>query len=117
MPALMQAIQFKQPKPIPHYSAQFQEFVFMMLNKKKEDRPIITDLIEYFGEKKVPCFKMAVLSQLDQQNYQEYKGKGKVFEKKRTQEKNLQTYNKDFEKLKARIQASNQNFKNANFQK
>jgi hypothetical protein len=33
-----------------------------MLEKKKEDRPIISDLIEYFLEKKIPCFKMAVLT-------------------------------------------------------
>jgi hypothetical protein len=36
-----------------------------MLQKKIEDRPIITDLIEYFAEKKVPCFKMALLTPLD----------------------------------------------------
>lgn len=44
-----------------------------MLQKKKEDRPIITDLIEYFAEKRVPVFKMAVLTVLDQDNYQSYK--------------------------------------------
>lgn len=72
--ALMQSILFKTPKPITHYSSSFTEFVFKMLQKKKEDRPIITDLIEYFAEKNVPCFKsLAVLSPLDQANFQNYK--------------------------------------------
>jgi hypothetical protein len=65
--------------------------------KKKEDRPIITDLIEYFGDRQVPCFKQAVLTQLDHENYQKYKSLSvRPYEKKRSFEKNMSSYSKDF---------------------
>ena len=54
-----------------------------MLNKKKEDRPIITDLVEYFQERKVPYFKTMVMSELDQNNYLSYKKLSVKFAKKR----------------------------------
>ena len=72
MTALMNSICYKAPKPITHYSPSLNDFVFKMLQKKKEDRPIITDLINYFSERKVPCSELAIMSQLDQQNYQHY---------------------------------------------
>jgi hypothetical protein len=40
-----------------------------MLMKKKEDRPIITEVIDYFNEKRVPCAICTVLSPLDKANY------------------------------------------------
>lgn len=45
---LFNAIVFKQPKPITHYSNKFSAFVMSMLHKKKEMRPVISDLIEQF---------------------------------------------------------------------
>lgn len=33
--------------------------------KKKEDRPLITDLIECFAERKVSAFKVALITPLD----------------------------------------------------
>ena len=64
-----------------------------MLNKKKEDRPIITDLVEYFQERKVPYFKTMLMSELDQNNYLSCK--------------KLSSYNKDFGELKKRVQQGN----------
>lgn len=69
----MNSIIFKQPKPITHYSVSFTEFVGRMLNKKKEDRPLITDLVDYFSERKVPCFKTMLITELDECNYNSYK--------------------------------------------
>ena len=100
----MQAIVYKQPKPITQYSQTFSDFVGKCLMKKKEDRPIITDLIEYFAERKVSAFRVALLTPLDQVNYRNYKSMTvQTIEKKRTQEKNMTSYNKDFEQLKRRI--------------
>jgi hypothetical protein len=39
--------------------------------KKKEDRPIITELISHFAEKKL-AFKHALLTPIDQTNYNSY---------------------------------------------
>ena len=72
MTALLNSICYKAPKPITHYSQSLNEFVFKMLQKKKEYCPIITDLINYFSERKVPCSELAIMSHLDQQNYQSY---------------------------------------------
>ena len=102
MPALMNSICYKQPKPITHYSSSFNEFVTKMLQKKKEDRPLITYLIESFAD--YPCQKIAVLSPLDQANYWSYKKRSQLkFDKKRTVEKNMGTYKKDFSELKKRV--------------
>lgn len=104
MQALINSIIYKQPKAIPHYSTRFTEFVGQMLMKKKEDRPIITDLIDYFNDRQVPCFKQALLTELDQENYQKYKSLSvRPFEKKRSLEKNMTSYSKDFQELKKRI--------------
>lgn len=71
MPVLMHSICYKQPKPITHFSQSFNDFVTKMLQKKKEDRPLITDLIESFAD--YPCHKIAILTPLDQENYWSYK--------------------------------------------
>ena len=42
-----------------------------MLHKKKEMRPLITDLIDYFKEKSVPS--SVKLSEIDKQNYKRFK--------------------------------------------
>lgn len=51
---LFKAIVYKQPKPITQYSQKFNSFVMSMLHKKKEMRPLITDLINFFKENQVP---------------------------------------------------------------
>lgn len=109
MTALMNSIQFKTHKPITHFSAGFNEFVNMMLQKKKEDRPIITDLIDFLRDRQKVKF---TFSTLDQSNYQNYKSLSvKQFETKRVKEKNMNSYNKDFDALKKRIQQGNKDFK------
>ncbi len=69
MQNLFSSIVYKQQKAIPQYSSAFTEFVSKMLMKKKEDRPIITDVIDYFNEKRVPCAICTVLSPLDKAHY------------------------------------------------
>lgn len=82
----------------------------MMLQKKKEDRPIITDLIDYLRDRQKVKH---TFSPLDQSNYQNYKSLSvKQFETKRVKEKNMNSYNKDFDALKKRIQQGNKDFKN-----
>ena len=48
-----------------------------MLNKKKEQRPLVTDLIDFFKEKQVQhslhIDRDLQLSELDKQNYIEFK--------------------------------------------
>ena len=50
---LFNKIVYKNPKPIAQYSPSFCNFVNAMLNKKKEQRPLITDLIDQFRERHV----------------------------------------------------------------
>jgi len=58
--SLFNTIIYKQPKPLTAYSVKFTDFVKCMLAKKKEDRPIIVDLIDYFSENKIPgAFKFS----------------------------------------------------------
>lgn len=68
---LFNSIVYKTPKPITQYSGKFSNFVTSMLHKKKEMRPLITDLVDYFKEIKVPTpMKM---TELDRQNYNHFK--------------------------------------------
>ena len=48
---LFNSIVYKTPKPITQYSGKFVSFVMSMLHKKKEMRPLITDLVDFFKEK------------------------------------------------------------------
>lgn len=49
MQALFKSILYKNPKPIHTcYSPRLQEFIFKMLEKKKNNRPLVIDLIDYF---------------------------------------------------------------------
>ena len=107
---LFNSIVYKQPKPITHYSAKFTSFVMAMLHKKKEMRPLITDLIDYFKDKQVPIpFKM---SELDRQNYKRFKEQQvKSFNKKRMIEKNTIGINHEFSALKNRIKAGNESYR------
>jgi hypothetical protein len=54
MTALFNSIRYKNPKPLTTYSSKFTEFVKSMLAKKKEERPLITNLIDYFNEQRIP---------------------------------------------------------------
>ena len=47
---LFNAIVYKNVKPIAQYSPKFFNFVMSMLHKKKEMRPLITDIIDFFKE-------------------------------------------------------------------
>lgn len=112
---LFKAIVYKTPKPINQYSAKFTNFVMSMLHKKKEMRPLISDLIDYFKEKQVPV--PMKLSEVDKQNFKSFKEQQvKSFNKKRMIEKNTIGINQEFSALKSRIKASNESFR-AIFQK
>ena len=81
-----------------------------MLNKKKEMRPLITDLIDYFKDKQVPV--QIKMSEVDKQNYKSYKElQAKSFNKKRMIEKNTIGINQEFSALKSRIKAGNESFR------
>ena len=89
-----------------------------MLNKKKEQRPLITDLIDYFKDKHIPTsLHLGDLKQteLDKQNYKDFKSEqANSFKKKRMIEKNTIGITNDFSALKNRIVAGNRSFR-ANF--
>lgn len=69
MQALFKSILYKNPKPIHTcYSPRLQEFIFKMLEKKKNNRPLVVDIIEYFSQ--VPTsFGVFTLGQVDQDNF------------------------------------------------
>ena len=48
---LFNNIIYKQQKPIVQYSTSLSDFIFSMLYKKKEDRPLIVDSINFFHAK------------------------------------------------------------------
>jgi NIMA (never in mitosis gene a)-related kinase len=51
MQNLFKSILYKNPKPIhTYYSQRLSEFIFKMLEKKKNNRPLVIDLIEYFNQ-------------------------------------------------------------------
>ena len=84
-----------------------------MLHKKKEMRPLITDLIDYFKDKQVPI--PMKLTEIYKQNYKRFKEQQvKSFNKKRMIEKNTIGINHEFSALKNRIKAGNESFR-ANF--
>ena len=81
-----------------------------MMNKKKEQRPLITDLVDYFKEKQVPI--PMKLSEVDKENYKRFKEQQvKSFNKKRMIEKNTIGINHEFSALKNRIKAGNESFR------
>lgn len=50
MQNLFKSILYKNPKPVHTcYSPRLSEFIFKMLEKKKNNRPLVIDLIEYFS--------------------------------------------------------------------
>jgi serine/threonine protein kinase len=51
MQALFKSILYKNPKAIHTcYSPRLQDFIFKMLEKKKNNRPLVIDLIDYFNQ-------------------------------------------------------------------
>jgi len=116
--SLFNAISYKNPKPIAQYSPNFCKFVNAMLNKKKEMRPLVTDLIDFFNEKHIAStlhLAELKLADLDKQNYKDFKSEqAKSFNKKRMIEKNTIGITNDFSALKNRIVAGNKSFR-ANF--
>ena len=107
---LFRSIVYKQPKPITQYSSKFSNFVMSMMNKKKEQRPLITDLLDYFKDKQVPI--QIKWSTLDKENYKLFKEQQvKSFNKKRMIEKNTIGINHEFSALKNRIKAGNESFR------
>ena len=107
---LFNSIVYKQPKPVTQYSGKFNNFVMQMMNKKKEQRPLITDLVDYFKEKQVPI--PMKLSEVDKENYKRFKEQQvKSFNKKRMIEKNTIGINHEFSALKNRIKAGNESFR------
>ena len=84
-----------------------------MLNKRKELRPLVTDLIDYFKEKQLPLQLSTHGTELDKMNYKSFKEQQmKSFNKKRMIEKNTIGITNDFSALKNRIMAGNEDFKN-----
>ena len=107
---LFNSIVYKNPRPITQYSNKFVNFVTSTLHKKKEMRPLITDLIDYFKEKQVPV--TTKMTELDKQNYKRFKEQQvKSFNKKRMIEKNTIGINHEFSALKNRIKADNESFR------
>lgn len=50
LPNLFKSILYKNPKPIHTcYSTKLSEFIFMLLDKKKTNRPLVVDLFDYFS--------------------------------------------------------------------
>jgi NIMA (never in mitosis gene a)-related kinase len=50
MQNLFKSILYKNPKPVHTcYSPKLSEFIFKMLEKKKNNRPLIVDLMSYFN--------------------------------------------------------------------
>jgi NIMA (never in mitosis gene a)-related kinase len=55
MQALFKSILYKNPKPIHTcYSPRLSEFIFKMLEKKKNNRPLVIDLLEHFNQVPMP---------------------------------------------------------------
>jgi hypothetical protein len=49
MQSLFKSILYKNPKPIHTcYTAKLSEFIFKLLEKKKNNRPLVIDLLDYF---------------------------------------------------------------------
>ena len=72
---LFKSIQYKNPKPIHTcYSPRLSEFIFKMLEKKKKNRPLVIDLIEYFTVQPMPSIGTFNIkkNQVDYQNFCNY---------------------------------------------
>jgi len=126
MQNLFKSIQYKNPKPIHTcYSPRLSEFIFKMLEKKKNNRPLIIDLIEYFnqmtsassvvvGGSSTSVFNLKK-NPVDYQNFVNYSEKSKqAYDRKRMIESNQVQITDEFSALKRRVVTKAKTFK-ANF--
>lgn len=90
---LFKSILYKNPKPIHTcYSPRLQEFIFKMLEKKKNNRPLVIDLIDYFNQTPMPNLGLTFnikKNPIDYQNFISYSEQGKqAYDRKRLIESN-----------------------------
>ena len=116
MQNLFKSILYKNPKPIHTcYSPRLSEFIFKMLEKKKNNRPLIIDLIDYFTQQAMPSVFNIKKNLIDYQNYVNYSEKSKqAYDRKRMIESNQVSINDEFSALKRRVVTKAKTFK-ANF--
>jgi hypothetical protein len=70
---LFKSILYKNPKPLQaYYSSKLSEFIFRMLEKKKNARPLITDLINFFSQPIAGCNFNLHSNPADYENYVNY---------------------------------------------
>jgi hypothetical protein len=84
----------------------------MLLDKKKNNRPLVIDLVDYFHQS-VPQYNLTLkLDSIDQENYTRYSEKcRKAFDKKRMIESNQISIKNEFSALKRRVVTRGKNFK------
>lgn len=71
MQNLFKSILYKNPKPIHTcYSPKLSEFIFKMLEKKKNNRPLVIDLIDCFSQ--APGVFNIKKNPIDYQNFSNY---------------------------------------------
>lgn len=89
---LFKSILYKNPKPIHTcYSPRLSEFIFKMLEKKKNNRPLVIDLIDYFNSPPMPSLGSFNIAKnpIDQENYVKYSELSKQpYDRKRMIESN-----------------------------
>ena len=89
-----------------------------MLEKKKNNRPLVIDLIDYFNQTPMPNLGLTFnikKNPIDYQNFISYSEQGKqAYDRKRLIESNQVSINDEFSALKRRVANKAKNFK-ANF--
>eukprot|EP00347_Sterkiella_histriomuscorum_P002185 403369139 len=112
MQNLFKSILYKNPKPVHTcYSSKLSEFIFKLLDKKKNNRPLVVDLIDYFSQSVPQNFSLKQ-GTVDFENYTRYSEKcRKAFDKKRMIESNQISIKNEFSALKRRIVTRGKNFK------
>ncbi len=92
MQSLFKSILYKNPKPIHTcYSPKLSDFIFKMLEKKKNNRPLVIDLIEYFNQTPMPSIGNFNIKRnpVDLQNFINYTEQCKqAYDRKRMIESN-----------------------------
>ena len=111
MQTLFKSILYKNPKPIHTcYSPRLQDFIFKMLEKKKNNRPLVIDLIDFFSFS--PNVFSLKKNEIDMENYNTYTSQSKeAFDRKRLIESNQVSINDEFSALKKRVVNKAKNFK------
>ena len=119
--SLFKSILYKSPKPIHTcYSPNLSEFIFKMLEKKKNNRPLVIDLIDYFMQTPMPPqiggglnFNLKKSNGgVDLENYSNYTEQCKhAYDRKRLIESNQVSITDEFSALKRRVLNKGKNFK------